>query len=41
MPIARPWFKSAFLLSRLWRFDQNNPEAKEELVSSGEAPPKA
>jgi uncharacterized membrane protein YgcG len=40
VPIVRPWFKSAFLLSRSWRFDQNNPEAKDEIVSSGEAPPK-
>jgi hypothetical protein len=40
VPIVRPWFKSAFLLSRSWRFDQNNPEAKDDIVSSGEAPPK-
>ncbi len=40
VPIARPWLKQAFLLSRSWRFDQNIPEAKDEVVSDGGAPPK-
>jgi hypothetical protein len=40
VPIVRPWFKSAFLLSKSWRFDQNNPEAKDEVLSNGESPPK-
>ena len=40
VPIVRPWFKEAFLLSRSWRFDQNNPEAKGEVISDGATPPK-
>jgi hypothetical protein len=40
VPIVRPWFKQAFLLSKTWRFDQNNPEAKDEVVSDGGKIPK-
>jgi hypothetical protein len=40
VPIVRPWFKLPFLLSRSWRFDQNNPEAKGEFISDGAKPPK-
>lgn len=40
VPIVRPWFKQAFLQSRSWRFDQNNPEAKDEVISDGGTPPK-
>jgi hypothetical protein len=40
VPIVRPWFKSAFLNSKLWRFDQNNPEAKGQMVSDGGKTPK-
>ncbi len=40
VPIVRPWYKQAFLLSKSWRFDANNPEAKGEIVSDGGAPPK-
>lgn len=40
VPIVRPWFKEAFLSSRSWRMDQNNPEAKGEMVSDGGNPPK-
>jgi len=40
VPIVRPWFKLAFLLSRSWRYDQNNPEAKDESISDGNKPPK-
>jgi len=40
LPIVRPWMKEAFLLSKSWRFDQNNPEAKGEMISDGGAPPK-
>jgi hypothetical protein len=40
VPIVRPWFKSAFLTSKCWRMDQNNPEAKGELVSDGGKRPK-
>jgi hypothetical protein len=39
VPIVRPWFKEAFLLSRSWRFDQGNPEAKDEVISDGGKPP--
>jgi hypothetical protein len=40
VPIVRPWFRSSFLLSKLWRFDQNNPEAKSQMISDGGNPPK-
>jgi hypothetical protein len=40
VPIVRPWFKQAFLLSKTWRFDQNHPEAKDEMVCDGGATPK-
>jgi hypothetical protein len=40
VPIVRPWFKQAFLNSKCWRFDENNPEAKNELISDGSTPPK-
>jgi hypothetical protein len=40
VPIVRPWFKQAFLMSKSWRFDVNNPEAKNEIVSDGAVPPK-
>lgn len=40
VPIVRPWYKTAFLVSKLWRFDQNNPEAKGDMVSDGGKPPK-
>jgi uncharacterized spore protein YtfJ len=40
VPIVRPWFKEAFLLSRSWRFDQNNPEARDEVINDGRNPPK-
>lgn len=40
VPIVRPWFKPAFLLSKSWRFDQGNPEAKNEVISDGGKPPK-
>jgi hypothetical protein len=35
VPIVRPWFKTAFLHSKAWRFDQNNLEAKGQMVSDG------
>jgi hypothetical protein len=40
VPIVRAWFKQAFLLSKAWRFDQNNPEAKDDIVSDGGDVPK-
>jgi hypothetical protein len=39
VPIVRPWFKTSFLTSKLWRFDQNNPESKGEMVNDGGKPP--
>lgn len=38
VPIVRPWFKTSFLTSKLWRFDQNNPEASKQVVSDGGNP---
>lgn len=38
VPIVRPWFKTAFLHSKAWRFDQNNVEAKGQMVSDGGKP---
>jgi hypothetical protein len=40
VPIVRPWFKTQFLLSKSWRFDQSNLESKGELISDGAAVPK-
>lgn len=39
IPIIRPWFKDAFLVSKSWRFDQSNPDSKNQLVSDGGSPP--
>lgn len=33
------WFKPSFLNSKLWRFDENNPQAKGQMVSDGAQPP--
>ena len=38
--ISRPWFKASFINSKTWRFDQNNPETKSEMLSDGSTPPK-
>jgi hypothetical protein len=35
VPIVRPWFKNQFLVSKSWRFDQSNAEAKGQMVSDG------
>lgn len=40
IPIVRPWFRTAFLNSKAWRFDQNNPTVKNDILSDGGAPPK-
>jgi hypothetical protein len=40
IPILRPWFKDAFLMSKAWRFDQSNPDSKNRLISDGGKPPK-
>lgn len=39
IPIVRPWFRTAFLNSKAWRFDQNNPTTKNDLLSDAGAPP--
>ena len=38
--ISRPWFKPSFINSKSWRFDQNNPEVRGEVLSDGAVPPK-
>ncbi len=40
VPIVRPWFRTSFMMSKLWRFDQTNPEAKSQMVSDGGKPAK-
>jgi hypothetical protein len=40
IPIARPWFRTAFLTSHFWRFDQNNPTVKNNILSDAGKPPK-
>ena len=39
IPIVRPWFKDAYLMSKCWRFDQTNPDFNNLLVSDGGSPP--
>lgn len=39
IPIARPWFRTAFLTSKGWRFDQNNVLTKSDRLSDGASPP--
>jgi len=40
VPIIRPWLKTSYLNSKLWRFDQDNPAAKALQVSDGGRPAK-
>ena len=40
IPIARAWFRPAFLNSKAWRFDQNNVTTKNDKLSDGGSPPK-
>lgn len=40
VPIVRPWFKSQFLVSNAWRFDQSNPDVRGRGLSDGGRPPK-
>jgi len=40
VPIVRPWFKTQFLLSKSWRFDQSNLESKGEIISDGAPTPR-
>lgn len=39
IPIVRPWFKEAFIVSKTWRFDQSNPDVKSMMVSDAGTPP--
>lgn len=39
VPICRPWYNVNFLTSKYWRFDQNNGEFKDNMVSDGGSPP--
>ncbi len=39
IPIARPWFRTAFLTSHYWRFDQGNVVVKGDHLSDGAATP--
>ena len=39
VPINRPWFNVNYLTSKYWRFDQNNGEFKDNMVSDGKKPP--
>lgn len=39
VPIVRPWFNTAFLVSRSWRFDQNDPEARSKVLNDGKNSP--
>ncbi len=39
IPIARPWFRTAFLTSHYWRFDQNNVVVKGDQLCNGANPP--
>ncbi len=40
VPIVRPWFKTAYLTSKCWRFSQDNPDSKSQMVNDGGNPPK-
>lgn len=39
VPIVRPWFKTAFLVSKSWRFDPSNPDFNGRMLSDGGATP--
>ena len=40
IPIVRPWFRTAFMNSKAWRFDQNNVTVKGDKLSDGGSPPR-
>lgn len=37
--IVRSWLPEAFINSKTWRFDQNDPDVKNKVVSDGGSPP--
>lgn len=39
VPISRPWFNVNYLTSQYWRFGQDNPQFKDQMVSNGDTPP--
>lgn len=39
IPIVRPWFKSAFLTSKTWRFDPAVPDTRGRALCDGGNPP--
>jgi hypothetical protein len=39
VPIERQWFRPVFLMSRSWRFDDNNPTVKGKQLCDGASPP--
>lgn len=40
VPIVRAWMKRSYLSSKTWRFDQQNVDLKDEVLSDGGSPPK-
>jgi hypothetical protein len=40
IPISQAWYKEAWMHSHAWRFDQSNPDSKDDLISDGGSPPK-
>lgn len=40
VPLVRPWMKGSYLRSKTWRFDQQNVDLKNEVLSDGGSPPK-
>ncbi len=38
--IVRNWLKTQYLLSKSWRFDQGSAEAKGQVLSDGQTPPR-
>jgi hypothetical protein len=40
IPIVRPWYRTAFLNSKAWRFNQNDPTVKSDILSDAGAPPR-
>jgi hypothetical protein len=39
IPIVRAWFKEVFITADYWRFDPNNPQYTNAMVSDGGTPP--
>src|SRR5262249_52911708 len=39
IPIVRPWFKSSYLTSKIWRYAVGNVLVKDWVLSDGASPP--